>query len=158
MKPGELPRGELLGLAVGEILEIEQLYDGLDPGLEWRDPVELAEDQKVLADAQGVRQGDVGAREVGSLEDRLALAREVHAEDADRAGRGRDQAQEHLDGRGLAGSVGSQEAQDLAAGDREGDVIDRDEGSENLAKPRRLQHRPGRHGPRLDAPRQRRGG
>ena len=55
---------------------------------------------------------------------------EVEAEDLDVAGGGREQAGEHFDGGGFAGAVGAEEAEELARGDGEGDVIDGGEGAE----------------------------
>ena len=54
----------------------------------------------------------------------MRLGLHVVAADLDRAGGGLQQADDHLDGRGLPGAVGAQEAKDLAAVDFEADIVD----------------------------------
>ena len=58
--------------------------------------------------------------------DRERLARRIEAEHADLAGRDVGEAEQHQDRRRLAGAVRPEQAEDLAAPDRERDVVDGD--------------------------------
>ena len=75
-----------------------------------RHGVELGVDAQVLAHGQPLRQVDIGAGEVHPRQDARSAARGIGlAQDADRAGAGLEQAQQHGDGRGLAGAVGAEQ-------------------------------------------------
>ena len=49
---------------------------------------------------------------------------EIDAENFDAAGAGREQAGEHFDGRGFAGAVGAEEAEELSRSDAQIDAVD----------------------------------
>ena len=69
------------------------------------------------------------------LADHVRVSTDVDAEDAGLAAVDRQQGREHLEGRGLAGAVGAEHAEDLAATDLEVDPVDRPEVAERLDEP-----------------------
>ena len=71
------------------------------------------------------------------------MGREIHSEHANRSGRRRDQSQQHLNGGGLAGAVGTEKPEDLARLDRKGNAIDRREITEPLFQMTHLEDRNG---------------
>src|SRR5439155_16647162 len=95
-----------------------------------------AEKLAVQVEELGRTQPVVEAEELGQVADlaaRFAVA-ERPAEDAAAAAAGRGQAGEELDGGRLAGAVGAEEAEDLTAGDGEGQTVERHLGAVLLAQ------------------------
>ena len=88
----------------------------------------------VLAHGQVVVESELLGHVADDPLDVLALAGDVEAAD-ERLARGRpEDAAEHPDGRGLARPVRAEEAEDLAAADAEGDVVDGGEFAERLGQ------------------------
>ena len=109
-----LPGRELARAPVEELREVERLGDLLDAGLQPRHAVELAENRKILAHGQPLRQIRIGAFEIDPVEHLAALARHVGAEYPDRpGGRGRE-AHDHRQGGGLAGAIAAKQADDAS--------------------------------------------
>ena len=81
----------------------------------------------------------IGGRALGQIADPPAdldrVLREVDAADLDAAGVGRQIAGDHPHRGRLAGAVGAEKAQDLAARDVEGDAVDRGDRAEALDQP-----------------------
>jgi hypothetical protein len=109
------PPGELLGPLVRHVREVGQVEQVVDPvgPLRPGDAVRLAAEPEVLAGGQLL----VDARLLGHVADRLPdgagpLA-DVEPVDPDVAGRRRQQGDQRLDRRGLAGAVGAQEPEEL---------------------------------------------
>ena len=74
------------------------------------------DDQLVAAGDRGVRAAALG-HVADALAHALRFADEVHARDAGLAARRREERRQHAQGRRLAGAVGPEEAEDLAAFD-----------------------------------------
>ncbi len=72
-------------------------------------------------------------------------AGEIMAADGHRAGRWLQQAGQHLDGGGLAGAVGAEEAVDFAGRNRQADIVDGGEAAEVFAELMKVEHG-GSHG------------
>lgn len=102
-------------LPVGQADQVEEFGD---PALllAWFDPVQLGEVAQVVEGGEPVVQAPVAAEDVT---DPAAyghgVGRHVMAEDTSRAGGGQQQGVEHLDGRGLARTVGAEQSEQLAA-------------------------------------------
>ena len=82
-----------------------------------RGVAQVVERRHVVVEADGV--GQIADQAL----DLERLARRIVAEHADGAGGHLGQAQHHQNGRGLAGAVRPEQAEDLAAPDRERDVV-----------------------------------
>jgi hypothetical protein len=85
--------------------------------------VEGAEERDQLADGQLRVQGCRLQLDADSLLERARVAHDVDAQHLGAARIGRAQALEDLDRRRLAGAVGAEQAEDLAAVDAEGDAV-----------------------------------
>ena len=81
-----------------------------------------------------MRQVDIGRGEVHARQRGVAAAAHVDAEHLDLAGRRLEQAEQHGDGRGLAGAVAAQQAEHGAARHREGQIVDCDDLAVHLAQ------------------------
>jgi hypothetical protein len=79
----------------------------------------VGEDAQDLLDGEHPRQVDVPGREVEPAEQRGAVAVQPLAEQPHLAGVGGDQPEDHVQGGGLAGAVGTEQADDLAGTDPE---------------------------------------
>ena len=127
--PGELLRP--LVRVLREADERERLRDPLRSSRAAQ-AVEAAEELQVLPGGQVLEDRDLLGHEPDAalqVHDARALGGSEHLHGARVDA---DQPREHPDGRGLAGAVGSQEAQDLAPSDFEIHVIQRQGGSEAL--------------------------
>ena len=87
--------------------------------------IEAAEQRQRLADGELL--GELGflQRDADALADVIVLSAPAQAEDFDLAGGGVEQAFEDLDGRRLAGAVRAEQAEALAALDRQVEAADR---------------------------------
>jgi aspartate/methionine/tyrosine aminotransferase len=141
LQPGLLAGREHPGLGLAIAGQVELGEQRLDPFAQVRDDVDHAEDAQVLLDREVARQRRVDGREVGPLERPAAVDSEVDAVDLDPPGGGREHAEDHVDRRGLAGAVWSEEADDLAGLDREAEVAHRLKRTERLAEVLDLQDR-----------------
>lgn len=103
--------GEPSSAGIGEIDALEQC---VDPPLERcaPKPVEASVDTKEFANGEGVVKPKVFRQEADTSAGRAVT--EPRTEDQTRSGGRRDEAEQHLDGCRLAGSVGAQEAENLA--------------------------------------------
>jgi hypothetical protein len=90
--------------------------------------IELGEDPKILAHRQAVRQGDIGALEIHAVEHAMAVDGHVVAEDAHASRRRQDEAEDHADGRGLAGAVAAEDPGDRPRFDLKADPVDGGDG------------------------------
>src|SRR5690606_39194002 len=115
---------ELLLLA-GEIHEGEQLIAAL-ADRRARQPVHAPDEREVLARGQIVEEREVLRDDADAALDLAGLAGVGHvpAEEDDRAAGRREQPREHLDGRGLPGAVGAEEAVERSRLDPQGELVD----------------------------------
>ena len=91
------------------------------------DTVQPGEEGEVLLDGQvSIQRKELGHVADARL-DRRRLGQDVEARDPSLSRARPDEAREHLYGRGLPRAVRSQEPEDLALEDLEGDVVDGDE-------------------------------
>ena len=98
-----------------------------DPGLRLRELVQPGEELEVLGHGETQVEAGVLGHHRDPLANLDAVCRvERQTRHAGRAGGGGDQGGEHAHGGRLAGAVRAEEAEHLAGGDAEGDVIDRD--------------------------------
>ncbi len=114
-------------------------------GLGTAQAVDPAEEAEVLPDGEVVVEAEALAHVADAALDALRVLRDVDTEDEPRARGRREQAAQHADGRGLAGAVRAEEAEDLALGHRERHAVDRGEGAEALGELAELdgcRHRP----------------
>ncbi len=121
--------GQRLGQGVEVRFQAEAGHQVLDalPRLLGRQVVQARMQHQVLADGHLAVQRE-SLRHVAELAPHLhAAGLDRAAEQRRRALRRRQQAGEHLHGGRLAAAVGAEEAEDLAALDRQGDVVDRHE-------------------------------
>mmetsp|Transcript_20735 Transcript_20735/g.65201 ORF Transcript_20735/g.65201 Transcript_20735/m.65201 type:complete len:609 (-) Transcript_20735:3142-4968(-) len=117
-------RGELVGVGA----ELELVEGGLDePGrLPGRDAAELGEEPEMVGAGEEVPESVVLADDAEDLGGLLEVVEDGVGVDEDVARRGRDLAEDHVERGRLAGAVRAEEAEDLAARDAEGDVVDGD--------------------------------
>ena len=111
-----------------------------------RDPVEPGKDDQVLPDADAALEHAVRRREVDALQAGFAVLVQVQAEVADTAAVGQGDADQHLDGGGLAGAIGPEQADDAALLQGEADVVDGAERAVELGQV--VDFQDGRHGRR----------
>ena len=97
------------------------------------DAVQVGEDAQDLLDGEHPRQVNVPGGEVEPAEQRGAVAVEPFAEQPHLAGAGGDQPEDHVQGGGLAGAVGAEQADDLARTDPEADAVHGGDRPEALA-------------------------
>jgi hypothetical protein len=97
------------------------------------DPVQVGEDAQDLLDGEHPGQVDVPGREVEPAQQRRPVGLEPPAEQPHLAGVGGDQPEDHVQGGGLAGAVGAEQADDLAGADREADAVHGGDRPEPLA-------------------------
>src|SRR4029077_1007781 len=82
------------------------------------------EDAQVLDHSQISGKRGVDGLKIGALEGARAMFGEVNAINVNRAGGRLEDAENHIDGGRLAGSVGAKKSDNLTQSDREGDVVD----------------------------------
>ena len=116
---GEAPDGAMAG--VREARHVEQLVNARAGGFGGQPEQAGVEGQGFEGRQVGIEVGLFGEIADAALDGGGAGG---CAEDVDRAGRRKKQAQDHLDGGGLTGAVGAEQAEDLSAGDIEGDGAD----------------------------------
>ena len=139
--------------AVLELAEIGQLEDRVDHP-ERGHAERVGEELEVLADGDAVVDAGVVGHVADGAAHRLGIDRDVDAIDLDAPGHGLEQRRHDADGRGLAGAVGADEAEDLARPHVEGDVAEDVEVAEAVPEvahaDRRRGVRRGRDGRRAD--------
>ncbi len=113
---------ELFGFG-GEAHEVEELVGAVGGGGAV-ETVHAADETEILGCGEAAEEGEAFGDDAYLALDFDRVGGGVEAEDLDGAGGGCEQAGEHLDGRGLAGSVRSEEAEELARCDGEVDVLD----------------------------------
>jgi len=118
--------GDLVVLPSGQVDGVEDLGDAAGPEA----AVAAVEEREAL---EVLRAGEVGV-ELRALDEPCHAVERVDtgvapgaAEDLDRAGVGSDEPEQHPEEGGLPGAVGAQDAVDLALGDLQGQVVDRDQ-------------------------------
>ena len=131
---GELP------LPVGEVVLLDQLVDTL-PGPCFRDVVCRRQEIEVLADRQVLEQRELLRHVADPTAQCFGLPGDAQAQHLDFTGRGREQATEHANGRGLARAVRPEETVDVRARHREVDVVDGDQLAELLGQAARADRR-----------------
>ena len=94
-------------------------------GLAPRDGEQARGVEQVLARRQVVVEADGVGQVADPALDLERLAHRIEAQHLDRAAAGLGQPEHHQDGRRLAGAVGPEQAEDLAAADAEVDRVDR---------------------------------
>ncbi len=135
---GEILDGRLRLL--GELDELEQLVDAaVDLGP--RDPEVAAVDEQVVADVELVVEGVLLRTDSQPAADRRTVDSRIHPEDLQLATTDRGHRRDHPHGRGLAGPIGPEEAERLAAPDLDVDALDRLEVTERLAQATGADHR-----------------
>jgi hypothetical protein len=107
----------------GEAHELEE-FGGADGGGGGVEAVHAADEVQVLGCGEAAEEGQAFGDNADLTLEFHGAGSGVEAEDLDGAGGGCEQAGEHLDGSGLAGAVGAEEAKELAGGDGEVDVLD----------------------------------
>ena len=113
---------------VGHLVELHALErrGDLPLALGSRDADQARRVAQVVGGGEVVVEADRVRQIADAALDRERLARRVVAEHARGAGRDLAQAEQHQDGGGLAGAVRAEQAENLAARDRERDVVDGD--------------------------------
>ena len=123
-----------------QIVALEELFEPRRNLLR-RQVIELSVQLEILPDRQFAVERE-GLRHVADVAPRLHVARTHRlAEQLARAAARRQEARQHLHRRRLAAAVGAEKAEDLAAGNSEADVIDRDEVAELPGQPFGLDRR-----------------
>jgi hypothetical protein len=117
---------ELLGF-VGEAHELEEFGGALGGG-GFIQAIHAADEGEVLAGGEFAEEGHAFGDDADVTFHFDGVVEEILTEDLNGAGGGGEQAGEHLDGGGFAGSVGAEEAEELAGFDREIEVVDGGEG------------------------------
>ena len=145
--------GQVLGLLALGLREREALAERTPAALERRagEPVEPGVELDVLAQREALVQAHLLAHVADPVAHAARVADDVHAVDLDRARRRPDEADQHADGRALAGAVGAEEGEDRARRHFDREVVDRGEGAEALGEPARPDDRPGHHTPPASA-------
>ena len=118
-----LAGGEHAALGVAKPFEVELLEHLVDALREFLHAVEQAEEAQILVHGQIAGQRRVDGGEVRPLQSLAAVPGDVQALDLDRSRRRLENAEDHVDGRGLARPVGSQQPDDLVAADLERDAV-----------------------------------
>jgi hypothetical protein len=121
-----------LGRPVGEVLEMDQRQQLLDPGGRGapRQVESVGDRSEHLAAAQGLPRPEDVRHPADAGPHRPRLRDGVAAGDANRAGVGYEQRREDQQQRGLAGSVRADEGRDLPRRSVEVDGVDRDDVAE----------------------------
>ena len=119
------PENFLIGLLAASC-EVELLEQPVrrTPGLAAADPLQAGEEDEVLGGGEQLVDRGVLAGDAEQLADDVRLAPDVDAEDGRLARVDREQGGEHLEHGGLAGAVGAEHAEDLAAADGQVDGVD----------------------------------
>ena len=108
---------------VGELESLEQFVGSLARGLRAHAEVAAVEVEVLEHGEAAVERVDLRDHADELLGERR-LGDDVDVADEGLAARGDDPSRQHADGRGLAGTVGPEEAEDLAFADREVELID----------------------------------
>ncbi len=157
--PGDLqaasfPAGERQRFCLSQLSDVELLEELIAPAAAGRaiHPQHLHHAQQVLLDGELAED----ARLLGEIAHAAVAGAAVHgpagdvdALEPDLAGVGLDHAAGHAEAGGLAGAVGAQQADDLAAPDLEVDAVDDAADAVDLDQPFHGQHRRGLVGGRL---------
>jgi hypothetical protein len=114
-RPSLLARGEHSALGMAQMLEIELPQQFPDAVAQRGDAVQQPEEPQILADGQVARQRRVHRGKIGARQGPRPLFRYINPVDFYLARGRRQHAQYHVDGRRLAGAVGSQQPDDFAA-------------------------------------------
>ena len=134
--------GELF-LAIGEVVTLDEFVDAR-ARLRARDVLHGGEELQVLAHAQVVEQRELLRHVADAAAQFFGLLRQVQAEHFDLAFGRRHQAAQHADGRGLARTVGAEEAVDVRLRHAQVHVVDGDQGLEALGQAARADREVGR--------------
>ncbi len=106
----------------GEAHELEE-FGGAGGGGGGVETVHATDEGEVLGCGEAAEEGEAFGDDADLAFDFDGVGGGVEAENLDGAGGGREEAGEHLDGGGFAGAVGAEEAEELAGGDGEIDVL-----------------------------------
>ena len=109
-----LARTQVLEFALGELGNLEALQQGVDPGIQVLDAVDMTVDLEVFANGEhpieaGERRGHIHAPPDCHL-----LGGKVLVKDLDRAAISQDQAEQDVDRGGFACAVGAEEPEELS--------------------------------------------
>lgn len=118
---------------VGQLHEFEQFLSALR-GSGRIEPVHAADKIQIFRSGEAAEEGKAFGDDADAGLDFDAVRCEFEIEDADAAGGRGEQAGEHLDHRGFAGAVGSEEAEELAGLDGKVDGVNGDEFAEPAGK------------------------
>ena len=118
---------------VGEVHEFEELGGarGCGRGVE---AVHAADEAEILGGGEAAEESEAFRDDADLALDFDGVSGGVEAEDLNAAGGGSEQAGEHLDGGGFACAVGAEEAEELAGGDGEIDVLNGGEFAETAGE------------------------
>ena len=125
---------QLAGRAVEQRLDLQVLGDKGDAVGGIGDAVQPGIDGQVLPHRQPRRQIDIRALEVHAIGDRAPVAADIGAEHPHLARAWHHEAEQHGDGRGLAGAVAAKQSDRGALGEGETDVVDRGDRAVNLGE------------------------
>jgi hypothetical protein len=117
----------------GERHELEEL-GGAGGGSGGVEAVHAADEGEVFGCGETAEEGEAFGDDTDLALDFDGVGSGVEAENLDAAGGWRKQAGEHLDGGGFAGAVGAEEAEELAGGDGEVDILDGGEVAETAGE------------------------
>lgn len=120
---GGFAGGELAGDALVEVGDLHHFEEFGDAFFGFGDAVDFGEDEEVLPDEEVGGQGGVGGGEVGAAEDFDAVGLQFFAEGVEAAGGGEGEAEHAVHGGGLAGAVGTEQAEDLSAVELEAEFV-----------------------------------
>src|SRR5262249_23066793 len=109
---------------VPQMKQIELGHQGLDPASQVGDVVDQPEEAQILCNGEVAGQSRIDRREVRARERLGTALRDIDAADSYGAACRGQNSENHVDSRGLARAVGTQEPDDLFALDVEGDVLD----------------------------------
>jgi len=141
--------GQVLGLLALGLGEREAVAQGAPAARELRarEPVEPGVELDVLTQGEALVQAHLLAHVADPVAHAARVADDVHAVHLDRTRRRPDEADQHADGRALAGAVGAEEGEDRARRHLDREIGDRGEGAEALGEPAGADDRRGHHPP-----------
>ena len=123
---------QLFGFA-GEAHELEELGGSVVGGGEI-EAIHAADEAEVFGCGEATEESEAFGHDADLALDLDGVGDGVKTEDLNRARGGGEQAGEHLDGGGLACAVGTEEAEELAGGDREVDILNGGEVAETAGE------------------------
>jgi len=118
-RAGLFARGQHAGLHVAKGFQIklfQQLFDSFGQIVH---SVDKSEDAQVLGDGEISWQRRIDGREIRAFQSLGTMGGEIHPFDADAARTRLNDAENHVDGRGLSRAIGTQQTDDLIASDLE---------------------------------------